>query len=222
TIGEATAILPSACGRFEFTRSGEEIALIVGSQILLIDPDDGTVHAEFKSHARVDSLQLTADDRWLISGTTGGNGIRIWDRQTGKLIKELNPQWRSAAVDASPVSKTLIAGTEGEIAIYRAGDWKQLQKIVSDQRPAANRIRFRYSADGQLLACCHVEYLPELRDPSTGKTLIHLIAPFPERVGEFALSPDGTHLAIACDHNLHLWQIDSLRSQLAELGLDWD
>ena len=63
----------------------------------------------------------------------------------------------------------------------------------------------------------------QLLNVATGKKLASLPSPEPGRIGHLAFSADGGRLAAACaDGVLQVWDLPSLRRQLADLGLDWD
>jgi hypothetical protein len=78
----------------------------------------------------------------------------------------------------------------------------------------------------------HVLYAPDgrsiwlMRDLRTaglhdvGSFDLHL--PLPAGMFPLAQSPDGRHLAVSVDaHRLEVWNLQEIRKQLRELGLDW-
>jgi WD40 repeat protein len=83
--------------------------------------------------------------------------------------------------------------------------------------------RMAFTRDGKVLAVAWSRDLVRLVDASNGQELATLTSPDPHRITKLCFSPDDDQLAVATEnHVIHLWDLRGLRSQLAELGLDWD
>jgi WD40 repeat protein len=85
-----------------------------------------------------------------------------------------------------------------------------------------------FSPDGSLVALAYRPHQPggqiELVEPASGRQLAILTAPNPDPIAAMAFSHDGSLLAVACNnaHAIQLWDLRSIRHELAKMDLDWD
>jgi tetratricopeptide (TPR) repeat protein len=151
-----------------------------------------------------------------VSTRSGKGGVKIWDAHSGRFIKEL-AVGTSPASAFSPDGKWLAAtGTTGGM-IVRVGTWEQGPKIGSVCCPT-------FSPDSRLLS---METSPggiRLVDPVTGREKARLEDPNQDTANSCSFTPDGTRLVLSANDGqaIHVWDLRLVRTQLAELGLDWD
>jgi hypothetical protein len=75
-----------------------------------------------------------------------------------------------------------------------------------------------YSADGQTMWLTQQYRAGGLHDART----LELLMPLPIGTYPLAVSPDGRRLAVSVDlRRLQVWDLEEVRKQLGELGLDW-
>ncbi len=149
--------------------------------------------------------------------------IKMWDAATGRL------QWRRSQehLELSRVAFTadgrwLVSGSADEFTFWNAATG---EPGVRFPRRDAGDLRgpMAFSQDGRLMALAVTRTLVQLRDPVTGENLAELDSSRPQMISALAFNPSGTQLAVLGEtHSLQLWDLRSLRRELATLGLDWD
>jgi eukaryotic-like serine/threonine-protein kinase len=80
-----------------------------------------------------------------------------------------------------------------------------------------------FSPDGKLLVVETGTGVARLLDPKTGREYARLEDPSQDRAVHFTFSLDGTKLVCATGdgHCVHIWDLQAIRRQLADMGLDW-
>ena len=132
--------------------------------------------------------------------------------------------WQCFIPVDSEILDHAFAPGDGELAITTATglifvdarDWKtQRQLPVALDR----RARVLFAPDGRSFWLARDARDAALLDTQTFETLL----PLPTGMTPLALSPDGRHLAVSVEtRRLQLWDLEKVREQLRELGLDWD
>jgi tetratricopeptide (TPR) repeat protein len=138
----------------------------------------------------------------------------------GPPVWELPGGCVAAIVGFSPDGRWLVTATDHEYRLWRVGSWRPGPVI-----PSENRINgdFTFASDGRMLAIDRGGRAV-LVDPDSGREFAAL-EPSPEAprgVDRLALSPDGGRLGARADNEVLVWDLRLVRSQLAEMGLDWD
>ena len=114
-----------------------------------------------------------------------------------------------------------MTGTGIEYCFFKVGSWQLHHRNVRDR--AGNRPgHIAFTRDGRLAAIAHSRSLVELIDPQTGRQVAMLEPPNPGTLGWLHLTSDGSHLAAVANNTVQLWDLRSIREQLATIGLDWD
>ena len=146
------------------------------------------VHCAERSGS-VDCIAFTPNGKILISGGGLYEPIRIWDRQSKKLLREL--KWDGQLVRAiaiSPNGETLAAEiTEGVVGFWDIGSGKQIRKFPVH---GGHCYSLAFSPDGKLLAFGGTNHVVSIWDCATGKEMI----PLPGHraaVMKVAYTPDG-------------------------------
>ena len=198
------------------TRSGEGI---------IINLDRPGEQVTFKPHPNLWWIALSPDGEWLVTGPWNAKLVRVWNAHTGQhkldLPVELPPDGR-ASMEFSRDGQWLVTGTSQGFRLWKTGTWEPGLEIpratVSDLPGFA-----AFAPDGSLLAITHSLRVVKLIDLNTGREVATLEPPNCEMLANLCFSPDGNLLAIGDrTHSLQLYDLQRIRSQLAEMGLDWD
>ncbi len=186
-------------------------------QALVFDIEHGKPkHTGFR-HTNLGSVAMSPDGKCVATGTWQSTGVKVWDADAGKLIKDL-PVDGTANVTFSPDGRWLVTCTGQEYRFWDTGAWQPGLQIP---REGAGNIPgcIVFSADSTMLAITRSRTLVRLIDPTTGRELVTL----PTSGGALCFSPDGSLLVTGGEnHTLHVWDLRLIRQQLAATNLDWD
>ena len=162
------------------------------------------------------TIALSPDGRWIATGTYGGRGIRVWDLASNET-RELTGEAGNGFVAFSPDSRSLVTSLNGYTR-WRVGTWER-----SEIRRASGDGPIAFTPDGKMLAITTNGTSIHLLDTTTFEELAVLTAPNLAPLTWFCFSPDGAQLAAAtASHMVQLWDLRTIRRQLAEMNLDWD
>jgi WD40 repeat protein/tetratricopeptide (TPR) repeat protein len=217
----APLILPGYDADVALSADGRTVAHCpLTGQALLFDP----FNPQRKLHIEAPRLRhasFSPDGKWLATGNWRGRGAKVWDAQTGGLVHkfDLGESDDGAAWPAfSPDGKWLVIGTFAEYRFYEVGSWENKRTLP---RATAGRGKGLsvFSPDGKMVALLHGVSGVRLVDPETGREFGRLPAGCP-----YCFSPDGSQLVTNAeqDGDFQVWDLRLIRSELAELGLDWD
>jgi serine/threonine protein kinase/WD40 repeat protein len=165
-------------------------------------------------------LTMDPAGQWVASGTWNGAGVRIWDFETGQILRELLVRG-SAEVACSPDGNWLATDNETEYRLWDTKSWAPTpQCLPADSTWATGTMAF--SPDGFLLATCHdIRQIQIVSVPSL-QVVARLVVPSAEKFKLLRFSSDGATLAALEDSGtIHLWDLRQIRAQLKKLSLDW-
>jgi WD40 repeat protein len=160
---------------------------------------------------------LSPDGRWVATGShntrQGGAGAKVWDAQSGKLVKEL-PVGGLCTVAFSPDGRWLGTGGGG-CRLWRVGTWEGGPKVGGGN--------FAFSPDSRMLAVAGDAGVVRLVDPDSGQEYGRLTGPDPIGLTPACFTPDGAQLITHGSETraIHIFDLRAIRRQLAEMGLDW-
>jgi len=222
-IGPAVNLnIPSPVGQAGLSADGRFLAYIQNDQnIVVLELGNGSRMVELKSLQPFETMTISPDGKWVASSPRGQGGVKIWDAQTGWVVRDLGVKGqRSFAF--SPDSSALVIGSETEYRFYKVGLWKAGMRIPL-LRPGDLPGPLAFSPDGKILAVTQSHTLIQLINSVTGEVLAKFEAPDEKRLSWLCFSPDGKALAAATENQLiHLWNLPLIRRGLAALRLDWD
>ncbi|MCC7485545.1 MAG: protein kinase [Burkholderiales bacterium] len=164
-----------------------------------------------------------ADDREVLANSTSDMGkaaLSLHDTVTGQALRAL-PESRGYHVRTSGDGRWVVLGTSlKESALRRAHDWTPGPALPADFQGAGKNAVF--TRDGTLLAIAAGGVVGLVRT-TDGELLAHLeTTRSGSYVPELAFSPDGGQLALCWENGLlTLWDLRTLRRELAARGLDW-
>jgi serine/threonine protein kinase/WD40 repeat protein/Tfp pilus assembly protein PilF len=195
-------------------QKGEVIGQAAGNGAFVLRPDKSPLF--LGPHADVRGVSLSPDGKYAATGTHNGDqGVKVWDTQTGRLLVHL-PLGGMAGGTFSPDGKWLVAGGTCGHRLVKVGTW--------EQRPFDLETGVYFSPDNSLVAALGDRGVIRLLAPDTFREVARLEDPNQDRPGHLAFTADSGKLLVSSDdaRALHLWDLRAIRTQLAELGLDWD
>jgi signal transduction histidine kinase len=185
--------------------------------IQLCELQNPTNHFALCPHELIQFVAFSPNGKWVVSGTWGGRGVKIWELATRQFVAEI-PVDDSACATFSPDSRLLVIGSHGYF-VLETGSWKELYRSPEIDLlvpPSA------FSPDGQLLAMLKSSHIVELRVPATGQVLASLEVPGASLISLLRFTPDSTALlALEWTRQLLRWNLPQARRELAKLRLDW-
>jgi serine/threonine protein kinase/WD40 repeat protein/tetratricopeptide (TPR) repeat protein len=160
---------------------------------------------------------VSPDGRWVATASFGDvHTVKVWEAPSGRFLKDL-PIRGSWSVGFSASGKWL-ATTYPDCRLWAVGTWEEGPFIGKE--PA-----FVFSPDSQLMAVGGGEAgIIRLVECATGREYTRLYAPEQSCLVPCCFTPDGGQLLVRSDEGktLYIWDLRLIRSQLAEMGLDWD
>jgi serine/threonine protein kinase/WD40 repeat protein len=168
-------------------------------------------------HEQIQYVAVSPDGRWTATGTQEGLQVKIWESQTGRLVKEL-PLGATSRVAFSPDGQWLATDCAGR-RLWRTETWEE-----KPLPPGEAQYRPTFSPDGGLMATETFQGVVVLSEVATGREIARLEDPNQDRVQWSAFLPDSARLVTisANKGDVHVWDLRYLRRQLAARGLDWD
>jgi tetratricopeptide (TPR) repeat protein len=213
--------------KLDLSQDGRSLVVVDRGQgqALVLDPAGGEP-VRLRPHPQIARTAISPDGRWVATSTYAGrqSTIKVWDASAGKVVRDLpgvnlnGDAW----VAFSPDGRWFVLGTAREYRFYEVGSW-QPGRTHPRERADQSAAPLAFAPDGKILAILQNPRLVQLIDVATGQELASLASPDPRRIGHLAFSADGGRLAATCaDGVLQVWDLRSLRRQLADVGLDWD
>lgn len=145
---------------------------------------------EINAGCLVSSIAFSPDGKLLAAGTWCGNGITVWDAQTGQVWRKMENSSTSYSVAFSPNGRVLAAGSGDAISLW---DLQSGTLIKTLSNPDGGMLEIAFSPDGNKLAariCCDGVALFQ-----TGSGKVEKIIRAGYDVESVAFSPDGKTLA---------------------------
>jgi WD40 repeat protein len=163
------------------------------------------------------SVAFSPTGQILASGSADKH-VKLWDVQTGTLLRTLTSKYVVFSVAFSPDGKTLATGggshpnNVGEIIFWDTQTWT-LTKSLSGHTDKVYSVAF--SPDGKTLASGSQDKTVKLWDVQTG-ALKRTLVGHTDKVSSVAFSPDSKTLASSCyvvsegtDESVRLWDAET-------------
>jgi serine/threonine protein kinase/WD40 repeat protein/tetratricopeptide (TPR) repeat protein len=160
------------------------------------------------------AIAVSPDGEWLATGSHGANGAQVWRVRDATLVRHLAIEGL-VGVGFSPDGKWLMT-TSSPCRLWAVDTWEEARRI--------NGYGFSFSPDGRLLVVQDASKDLKLVETETGRILARLESPHQSTASWVTFSPDGSRLVVTTQDGpaVHVWDLRAIRSNLAEMGLDWD
>jgi WD40 repeat protein/predicted Ser/Thr protein kinase len=166
---------------------------------------------------------FSRDCRWVATSSSGHSrsldeNVKIWNVATGELAHVVDIG--GSGLGAFSIHGHFFAnGTKGA-QVLEVGSWKVGPALSKETRDLA--VYPVYSPASPLLASTVGESIKLYRAVSYEPVAI-LEPPSPLSSGRLRFNADGSRLAaLGSDGSLHIWDLKTLRSSLAQRGLNWN
>lgn len=176
--------------------------------------------AELGPHQRVDFVDISADSRWVATGSSQDRHLRIWDTTTSREVLAVPAAFRPRAVFSPDGKWVAISGKTFELREV-GGSWKPAPlPRLGEREPVLSVAAF--SPDSRILAVVADQGSVQLIDLDTLQPLGLFQPPGYVPINGVSFSADGSRLITVGDAaRLRIWNLTLLRKRLAEYSLDW-
>jgi serine/threonine protein kinase/WD40 repeat protein len=206
--------IPGSIYDIACSRDGRVIASAQSSGGMVLHAARPDQPVKLTPHEDVRYVSVSPDGKLAVTGSHTFADAKIWDSDSGALVKVLpGAHWRATF---SPDGKWLTSIGEG-VLTWKVDSWQEGRRIGGGEGAA-------FSPDTSILAVESGEGSIRLVDPATGNEYARLEDPNQDRARYIAFSPDGTQLIATNDdsRSIHAWDLRRIRQQLSDMGLDWD
>ena len=152
------------------------------------------------------SVALSPDGQTLVS-SSGDQTIKLWNLQTGKLLRTLSGHSGTVwSIAISSDGQTLASGSsDNTIKIWKLGTGELLQTLFGHTDRV---ISVTLSPDGKLLASGSVDKTIKIWNLSSRK-LKSTLSGHSDWVNSIAISPDGQTLASGIGDTIKIWDLNT-------------
>ncbi len=205
--------------QLQINEQDQLLILISGNEATVLTLQGDEV-ASIGPHDRISNVRVSPCRRFIVSATWKGNGIKVWNAASGDLIKDLAPEWRTTNIEFSPDGKTLAAVCETKRGTWDVETWEPIvQRDLDELDGSVGGVA--WSHDGKVVASKYNLNQPQLFLPETGETVVAFEPPVPLLVGQMEFSEDDQYLSVSGATGIHVWDINTARKKLGELGMNW-
>jgi WD40 repeat protein len=206
----------------EFPR-GMAKALISSNELIMTSPagvrfvaltnlpsDEGRV-----IEAPVGMPYVSPDGRWLAMTYGYSPMVGVYQLPAMEEVARLQTSNLVGSISFSPTSDEMLVLNRGGVEWFDTATWQCTRRQPGT--PVSGAYAF-YTPDGKGIWMVTHFRNAALLDRRT----LEPILPLPNDVLPLAVSPDGHQLAVSIEsRRVQLWNMESLRKELANLGLDW-
>ena len=134
------------------SRDRRTLAVMSGNNVELLDLEANSPPRRLSGRPGLTGVALSPDSHWVAAGSWHGRGVRLWDADTGLVVKDWLMEFRNASVTFSPDGQWLVTGTGREYRFWRVESWEADKGIPrppdTDNFPGV----VAFTPDGRLLA----------------------------------------------------------------------
>jgi serine/threonine protein kinase/WD40 repeat protein len=216
-------LLPFAPARIAKDRSGRRLAVLgdYGGECMILDLVTELVQGPEMLHFNAGFVALSANGERLATSGWHSRDVKLWDGQSGKLIKELEVDL-TAQVFFTPDNREMIIARSKEFTFHDLSSLEVSRRMSREIGLYPGHVAF--TADGKLMALEMAPGLIHLKEITSGRTIAKLEGPHGEISTWMSFTPDGTQLVVAARYAgaIHRWDLRAIRARLKTMNLDWD
>jgi WD40 repeat protein/tRNA A-37 threonylcarbamoyl transferase component Bud32 len=165
-------------------------------------------------------VTVSENARWAAAADSTGDRVTVWDFTGGEGPIHL-PAHSPQRLWFSPDSRWLVASVESGYTTWDTTTWKP-GAAWEARLDSGNPGEIAFNHDGRLVAARQERETFRLLSFPEGREWITLKPPLVVSVRDACLSADGTRLwLLAGNCRIFEWNLAELRTQLAQLSLDW-
>lgn len=169
-------------------------------------------------HPQVSQVRLVSEGTQMLTLTWSGRGIRLWDYPAGKMLVDLQPNAKQAAMAIAPGGDRWVVSDGRQYLAFQEKNVEP-QQTIDRETPDGWAGGLAYSPDGRFLAATHSRYVAQLLDPSSLETRMRLSARTRLSIGDFHWSDDQQFLTITDAGRMLIWDMAYLETQWKTLGV---
>ncbi len=195
--------LRKAVNDFKYSPDGRSLAVSNGFEIYFWDVKQGELDKTITGYSEVvNSVAFSPNGGTIVSLDSY---VRIWDINTQKLIKTIDPKSYVRSIAYSPDGETLACGTrENTILRWDVDTWEQKTTFEAHTKGLSC---INYSSNGKTLASGSWDKTIRLWNSNTGELLNTLIG-HTDGVHDVAFSPNGGTLASGgSEGTIRFWDV---------------
>jgi WD40 repeat protein len=195
------AVLPGGGGELEaatYSNDGALIGIAAKNGVTIIRARDYR-RLHFLKNPNARTLAFSPDRALVASGALDG-AVRVWDANTGALVKTLVTGGPIVALSFSPDGRTLLAASTDKTArLWQVGSFVELRKI---SHPSSLRGAF-FSPDSSLVVTFTSDSLARVFNVASGESVATL--PQQGEITAGAFSPTGDTVTTTGRRNGYIW-----------------
>jgi WD40 repeat protein len=220
-------IAPRLSRDLAMSKDGQTLAFCVDDQVHLFalsqDSDEIVTNSgSYWTHLAMDGggkLAVSRGSPWTTSAIPPKNQVLIYDRNAGKVLKEL-PLLVGGRVAFSPDGNWLMEEDWEKYCLWNTLNWQTNYTI--GKKLKVTQLGIDFSPDSSKVALLIDRETVKLVEACSGRELATLHSPEMEQINHVQFSPEGDQLAVACDSGqLQLWDLRLMISELTEMRLEW-
>jgi serine/threonine protein kinase/WD40 repeat protein len=222
---------PGSGSAMSQSRDGRVLALVVryllstnqlagkGAGLWILHADQPEKPLRLDAQAGAAHVAVSPDGRWVATALHFGDTLKIWEARSGRLVRQLKQGGGRGYCQFSPDGKWLATGLDGNrLWAVEAEPWTE-----GPQLQTGNAAAPVFSPDSKFIAQETNTSAVRLVDVASGDEVLRL--PDPHLDNAYPLfTPDGTRLITLTNGTVprvQVWDLRSIRQELARLGLDW-
>ncbi|MDQ6809605.1 MAG: hypothetical protein M3Z64_09320, partial [Verrucomicrobiota bacterium] len=203
--------------------NGQQAALVsrgaAHNVAIVADLTNAERRVELRGAQNPRGMVFSANGDFIACGSDTQDGVTVWNR-AGQVVRKL--ETGDAAVAAfDPLGRWLITGTRHGYRAWKFGTWEEGPHLDAGngniETPAVV-----FSPKGDFVAALNPGGNISVFGGGQCERLAMLEAPFAIAPEFLHVSADGRWLtAEGTDQTIQRWNLNALREELAQLGLDW-